>query len=78
MVENIKKIGLFLFGIVLVVWGYKANATTNEQAAEKANEASAQAAQNQSQATAGATQKADAVGQTTVESGTAEEASATQ
>lgn len=35
IVEWIKRIGLFLFGIALVIWGYKANAANNEKIKEE-------------------------------------------
>jgi hypothetical protein len=33
VMEVIRKTGLFLFGVVLIVWGYKANAATNNEGA---------------------------------------------
>ncbi|GAB6009307.1 hypothetical protein [Dysgonomonas reticulitermitis] len=33
VMEVIRKVGLFLFGIVLIVWGYRANAATNNEGA---------------------------------------------
>lgn len=33
ILETVKKIGLFLFGIVLVIWGYAANHATNNKGA---------------------------------------------
>ena len=33
VIEVIKKIVLFLFGIVLIIWGYRANAATNKEGA---------------------------------------------
>ncbi|GHV40908.1 hypothetical protein FACS1894179_08200 [Bacteroidia bacterium] len=31
VMEVIRKTGLFLFGVVLIVWGYRANAATNNE-----------------------------------------------
>ncbi len=31
IMESIRKVGLFLFGIVLIVWGYRANAATKNE-----------------------------------------------
>lgn len=33
ILEVIRKIGLFLFGVVLIVWGYRANAATTREGA---------------------------------------------
>lgn len=35
IVQNIKKVGLFLFGVILIIWGYKVNATNNENKAKE-------------------------------------------
>lgn len=31
IIQWVKKVGLFLFGVVLIIWGYKANANNSEQ-----------------------------------------------
>lgn len=31
IIQVLKKIGLFLFGILLIIWGYKVNAANNEE-----------------------------------------------
>lgn len=33
IMEVIRKVGLFLFGIVLIIWGYRANAATKNEGA---------------------------------------------
>lgn len=38
IMEVIRKIGLFLFGIVLIVWGYRANAATKNEGAISAKD----------------------------------------
>lgn len=34
IVQLLKKIGLFLFGVALIIWGYKANATNKTESAK--------------------------------------------
>ncbi|MBK5719984.1 hypothetical protein JGH11_03775 [Dysgonomonas sp. Marseille-P4677] len=41
-IQNIKKIILFLFGVILIIWGYKANATNNEAKIEDEKENTSQ------------------------------------
>lgn len=33
VMEVIRKTGLFLFGVILIIWGYRANAATNNEGA---------------------------------------------
>ncbi|EGK02834.1 hypothetical protein [Dysgonomonas gadei] len=35
IIQNIKKITLFLFGVILIIWGYKVNAANNTAKAEE-------------------------------------------
>lgn len=78
----IKKIALFLFGVVLIIWGYKANNTNNEETAlnpngevEEPTVNTVQQNSNKEQETKSTTaDKKD----TAIETATPEESSATQ
>ncbi|GAB6120794.1 hypothetical protein [Dysgonomonas termitidis] len=41
IIQNIKKITLFLFGVILIIWGYKVNAANNTAKAEEENDKAA-------------------------------------
>lgn len=38
IMEVVRKVGLFLFGIVLIIWGYRANAATKNEGAISAKD----------------------------------------